>query len=70
MEWVGIYKFARLALLALVLLGIAVWLYRPSQAKRFGRAVASRARHHFGSTGNRLNHFGDDTIVFVVGQRG
>ena len=30
-EWPGIYKLARLALLALALLGIAIWLFRPSR---------------------------------------
>lgn len=30
-EWAGIYKFARLAALALALLGIAIWLYRPAR---------------------------------------
>jgi cbb3-type cytochrome oxidase subunit 3 len=33
-EWAGIYKFARLGLLALSLGGIAIWLYRPSQKAR------------------------------------
>ena len=33
-EWVGLYKFARLAFLALSLMGIAIWLYRPSQKAR------------------------------------
>ena len=27
MEWVGIYKFARLAFLALALLGITIWVF-------------------------------------------
>lgn len=34
-DWVALYKFARLAGLALILTGIAIWLYRPSQAERF-----------------------------------
>ena len=34
-DWVGLYKIARLAVLALALVGIAIWLYRPSQAERF-----------------------------------
>ncbi|MDJ0789042.1 MAG: CcoQ/FixQ family Cbb3-type cytochrome c oxidase assembly chaperone [Myxococcota bacterium] len=34
-EWIGLYKFARLALLACALGAIAVWLYRPSQKARF-----------------------------------
>jgi cbb3-type cytochrome oxidase subunit 3 len=34
-DWVALYKFGRLACLALVLLGIAIWLYRPSQRERF-----------------------------------
>ena len=34
-DWVALYKFARLASLALILAGIAIWLYRPSQAARF-----------------------------------
>ncbi len=34
-EWAGIYKFARLAFLALTLLGIGIYLYRPSQKQRF-----------------------------------
>lgn len=33
-EWAGLYKLARLGLLALTLVGIAIWLYRPSEAKR------------------------------------
>jgi cbb3-type cytochrome oxidase subunit 3 len=33
-EWAGLYKFARLALLAVALIGIAVWIYRPSQKDR------------------------------------
>jgi len=35
MEWVALYKLARLGILAFVLTGIAVWLYRPSQRERF-----------------------------------
>jgi cbb3-type cytochrome oxidase subunit 3 len=35
MEWVALYKLGRLAFLAFTLLGIAVWLYRPSQRARF-----------------------------------
>lgn len=34
-DWAGIYKFARLAFLALTLLGISIWLYLPSHRKRF-----------------------------------
>ena len=33
-EWAGLYKLARLAFLAFALMGIAVWLYRPSEAER------------------------------------
>ncbi len=34
-EWIGIYKFARLALLALALVGIAAWLFLgPSERKQ------------------------------------
>jgi cbb3-type cytochrome oxidase subunit 3 len=33
-EWVGLYKFARLALLALALAGIAVWLFARSRRDR------------------------------------
>jgi cbb3-type cytochrome oxidase subunit 3 len=36
-EWIGIYKFFRLALLAAVLVGIAVWVYRPSRKERLER---------------------------------
>jgi len=36
-DWVGLYKLARLAVLALALVGIAVWLFRPSQAQRLER---------------------------------
>ena len=28
MEWVALYKFARIAALALVLVGIVAWVYR------------------------------------------
>lgn len=31
MEWIALYKFGRLALLALVLLGIAVYVASPSR---------------------------------------
>jgi len=34
-EWGALYKIGRLAALALVLFGIAIWLYRPSQKDRF-----------------------------------
>ena len=33
-EWAGIYKLARLALLAGVLLGIALWLYQGKRKQR------------------------------------
>lgn len=33
-DWVGLYKFGRLALLAGALVAIAVWLYRPGQKER------------------------------------
>jgi cbb3-type cytochrome oxidase subunit 3 len=33
-DWVGLYKFLRLAVLALALLGIAVWLFWPSHKER------------------------------------
>lgn len=33
-DWAGLYKFARLALLAATLCGIAIWLYRPGQKER------------------------------------
>jgi len=36
-DWAGLYKLARLAVLALVLLGIAVWLFRPSRKQRLER---------------------------------
>lgn len=34
-DWVALYKFGRLALLALVLLGIAIFVYRPSRRARY-----------------------------------
>ena len=34
-EWVAIYKFGRLALLGLVLCGIAFHLYRPGNRDRY-----------------------------------
>ncbi len=34
-DWAGVYKFARLAFLALSLTGIAIWLYLPSHRERF-----------------------------------
>ncbi len=34
-EWVALYKLGRLAFLALVLVGIGVWLFRPGQRARF-----------------------------------
>jgi len=33
-DWVGLYKFLRLAVLALALAGIAVWLFWPSHKER------------------------------------
>ena len=33
-EWAGLYKFARLGVLALTLIGIAIWLFRPSAKER------------------------------------
>jgi cbb3-type cytochrome oxidase subunit 3 len=33
-DWAGLYKFARLALLFLALVGIAVWLFRPSRRQQ------------------------------------
>lgn len=33
-DWAAIYKLARLALLALVLVGIAVWLFRPHRKQK------------------------------------
>jgi len=34
MDWVALYKLGRLAVLALALAAIAVWLYRPSRRER------------------------------------
>lgn len=34
-DWTGLYKFARLAILALTLLGIAIYLYRGKNRERF-----------------------------------
>jgi cbb3-type cytochrome oxidase subunit 3 len=36
-DWAAIYKLARLAVLALALLGIAIWLFRPSRKQRLER---------------------------------
>jgi cbb3-type cytochrome oxidase subunit 3 len=36
-DWAGIYKFARLAVLALALVGIAIWLFRPKRKERLER---------------------------------
>lgn len=36
-DWAGLYKLARLAVLALALLGIAIWLFRPSRKQRLER---------------------------------
>jgi hypothetical protein len=33
-DWAGIYKFARLALLALGLVAIAIYVYDPRRARR------------------------------------
>jgi cbb3-type cytochrome oxidase subunit 3 len=33
-DWAGVYKLARLAILALVLLGIAIWLFRGKRKER------------------------------------
>lgn len=33
-DWAGVYKFLRLAALALLLLGIAVWVFWPSRKQR------------------------------------
>ncbi len=33
-DWAGVYKFARLAALALALVGIAAWVYWPSRRER------------------------------------
>ena len=40
-EMIALYKFGRLAFLAFVLGGIALYLYRPSQKERF-EAPATR----------------------------
>jgi hypothetical protein len=34
MDWVALYKFGRLALLAIALLGIAIYLYGGSRARK------------------------------------
>jgi len=34
MDWVALYKFGRMALLALALLGITVYLFAPSRRER------------------------------------
>jgi hypothetical protein len=34
MEWVALYKFGRLALLALTLAGIALWVFSGSRRER------------------------------------
>lgn len=33
-DWAALYKLARLAILALALLGIAIWLFRPKRKER------------------------------------
>lgn len=33
-DWAGIYKLARMGLLAAALLGIAIWLYRGKRKQR------------------------------------
>lgn len=33
-DWAGLYKFGRLAALALTLAGIAIWLFARSRAER------------------------------------
>jgi cbb3-type cytochrome oxidase subunit 3 len=33
-EWIGLYKLARLALLAIALVGIAVWAFSRKRKKR------------------------------------
>ncbi|MEN8159081.1 MAG: cbb3-type cytochrome c oxidase subunit 3 [Myxococcota bacterium] len=48
MEWVALYKFGRLAFLAFALVGIAIWLFRPSQRDRF-EAPARRMLEEGGS---------------------
>jgi hypothetical protein len=37
MEWVALYKLARLGALALILVGIAVYLYTGNDPERFER---------------------------------
>jgi cbb3-type cytochrome oxidase subunit 3 len=37
MEWAAAYKLARLAVLAVALVCIAVWLFRPSRRDRLER---------------------------------
>ena len=34
-DWAGIYKFIRLAILAFALVGIAIYVYRPSKREKF-----------------------------------
>ncbi len=34
-DWAGVYKLLRLALLAGILAGIAIWLFRPKNKQRF-----------------------------------
>ena len=34
-DWAGFYKLARLAVLALTLVGISIYLFRPGQRERF-----------------------------------
>jgi cbb3-type cytochrome oxidase subunit 3 len=34
MDWVAVYKFARLAVLALALVGITVWVFSKSRKER------------------------------------
>ncbi len=34
MEWIALYKFGRLAVLALTLLGIAIWVFSGSRKER------------------------------------
>jgi cbb3-type cytochrome oxidase subunit 3 len=34
MDWIAIYKFARLAVLALALAGITLWVYSASRKER------------------------------------
>jgi cbb3-type cytochrome oxidase subunit 3 len=36
-DWAGVYKFVRLAVLAIALIGIAVWLFWPSRKERLER---------------------------------